>query len=112
VDLEGQLSNTGKPLNSLTPQGSRATTVVGQGASTAQKRPTARRPKSPADVLGHYSNSEPTTPDDHSSAHLRSTPPSAEPHAIARRLRAQDVDALVDSYRDAGSAANSAKGCT
>jgi hypothetical protein len=49
--------------------------------------------------LGHYSNPALAAAGEQPPGRDRATPPRAVPHPTQRRLRAADVDSLVDGYR-------------
>jgi transposase-like protein len=99
VDLEGQLSNPAKPLKTVAPQGSGATSAARQDSRTTQKQARTRRETRPSNELGHYSNPAPAATAKQSSGRDIATPPPAARHRTQRRLGGVDVDALVDHYQ-------------
>ncbi len=97
VDLKGQLSNPDKPLKSLAPQGLQATRAARQSARARPKRPSATAAPRPSEETGHYSNPAVTSAGEQRERHDETLPPTAA-HRTQRRLRAADVDSLVDGY--------------
>jgi DNA-binding CsgD family transcriptional regulator len=99
VDLEGQLSNPAKPLRTLAPQGLSATPAARPVLRTHQKRSAVRARSRPSETLGHYSNPATEPAGENRSRLADLAPLPAAPHPTQGRLRAPDIDALVDRYR-------------
>jgi transposase-like protein len=99
VVLEGQLSNPAKPLRTVSPQGSRATSAARRDTRTTQEQHRARRETRLTNELGHYSNPAPASTSEKSSGRDIATPPPTARHRTQRRLGGVDVDALVDHYQ-------------
>jgi DNA-binding CsgD family transcriptional regulator len=99
ADLEGQLSNPAKRLKSLVPPGLEERAGARQVPRTRQKQtPTGAR--SPAcEALGHYSNPATDPADEDRSRRADPAPLPAAPHPTQGRLRAPDIDSLIDRYR-------------
>ena len=99
MDLEGQLSNTTKPLKALLPQGSRGLGPALEVRSTRRIDHATAARSAQSDRVGRYSNTAQERTGDEPAEQVRATPPPQPSHPVQARLHAEDVEALVDGYR-------------